>query len=104
MLNVEETQVYASWFNKLRDAKAKALVVSRIDRIAFYGSLIGDYKSVGDGVIELRFDFGPGYRVYVSLEKGRILLLLIGGNKTRQASDIEKAQKLLKQWRIDHGS
>ena len=64
---------------------------------------LGDWKSVGEGVNELRLDFGSGYRVYVCIENGRMLLLLAGGDKHRQQSDIEKAKIVLADWRRQNG-
>ena len=55
---------------------------------------VGDAKSVGDGVFELRFDFGPGYRVYYTEREGEIIVLLAGGDKSSQRQDIEKAKQL----------
>ena len=101
-LRVVETKRYSSWFKGLRDVMVKRQIVSRMDRIAYHGSLIGDFKSLGGGLVELRFDTGPGYRAYVSLNGDELLLLLLGGDKSTQASDIEKARKLLKKWRTEH--
>lgn len=80
----------------------KAAIVSRIDRIAYHGTLIGDFKSLGGGLVELRFNTGPGYRIYASMNGCELLLLLLGGDKSTQASDIEKARVLLKKWRTEH--
>lgn len=72
-----------------------------IDKIVAHETLIGDYKSVGQGVVELRLHFGPGYRVYCYEEKGTLLLLLIGGDKSTQKRDIRRAQELLEEWKND---
>lgn len=98
-LRVEATEVFTSWLKDLRDTVAKRRIVSRIDRIAYHGTLLGDCKSVGDALVELRFDVGPGYRVYASLQSGALMLLLVGGDKSTQRSDIAKARKLLGDWR-----
>jgi putative addiction module killer protein len=74
------------WFQSLRDRNAKARIRSRIDRVEM-GNL-GDFKSVGDGVFELRIDYGPGYRVYFAQQGEAIILLLCGGDKSSQSSDI----------------
>ena len=82
---------YRKWFNSLRDIKAKARIETRLTRIAL-GNL-GDYKSIGDGVLELRFMFGSGYRIYFGIDGGSVVLLLVGGDKGSQQNDIKNAQK-----------
>ena len=99
-LCVEATEAYSSWFEGLRDSVAKRRIVSRIDRIAYHGALLEDCKLIGGGLVELRFDIGPGYRVYASLAGGTLMLLLDGGDKSSQVADIAKARKLLKEWRM----
>ena len=64
----------------------------------------GDYKSVGDGVFELRFFFGPGYRIYFAEEDDTIVILLCGGDKSTQAKDIEKAKEYLKDYKVSKRS
>ncbi|MBC5583701.1 type II toxin-antitoxin system RelE/ParE family toxin [Eggerthella sp. NSJ-70] len=98
-VRVEATEVFSSWLGGLKNSSAKRRIVSRIDRIAYHGALMGDCKAIGGGLVEMRFDTGPGYRVYVSLENGTLLLLLVGGDKSSQVADIAKARKLLKEWR-----
>lgn len=98
-VRVEATEVFSSWLYGLKDLRAKRRIVSRIDRIAYHGALVRDCKAIGGGLVEMRFDMGPGYRVYVSLENGTLLLLLVGGDKSSQVADIAKARKLLKEWR-----
>ena len=80
---------FQDWLEALRDRQAKARVAVRINRMAT-GNL-GDHKSVGDGVWELRIDVGPGYRVYYALAGQQLVLLLTGGDKSSQQADIEKA-------------
>ena len=84
----DEKSFYADWFNSLDAAPA-----ARIDRYVrrMENGNFGDSKSVGDGVRELRIDFGPGYRVYYGIDKGSIVLLLGGGTKRNQAKDIKSA-------------
>lgn len=82
---------FKEWLEGLRDTAAQARIAVRIAR-AEDGNF-GDHKSVGGGVYELRIPFGPGYRVYYAIEGQKIILLLIGGDKSTQSKDIEKAQK-----------
>ena len=94
---------YQAWLAKLKDKTAKAAVVRRSIRIEL-GDL-GDHKSVGDGVSELRIDVGPGYRVYYGMVGRTVVLLLTGGDKGSQARDIARAKGYWKdhQKRYDQG-
>jgi putative addiction module killer protein len=74
-------------------------ILKRIDRLA--NGNPGDVKSVGNGVLELRLDVGPGYRVYYAHHGDRVVLLLCGGDKSAQQHDIDKAHRLADQWRMD---
>jgi putative addiction module killer protein len=91
---VRQTDEYALWFQKLRDRQAKARILARIRRLSL-GNL-GDVKPVGEGVSELRVDYGPGYRVYFTFRSNEVVILLVGGDKRTQARDIEKAKSLAK--------
>ena len=102
-MRVQKTSQYDRWFRKLKDSIARAKINARIRRIQLVGELVGDWKSVGEKVIELRIDYGPGYRVYVYMEREELLLLLIGGNKSSQQADIKQAKSLLKEWRQENG-
>jgi putative addiction module killer protein len=82
---------YEDWLNKLKDGISRARIRARIDKIA--KGNFGDFKAVGDGVCELRFTFGPGFRVYYALKGETVVLLLIGGDKSGQLKDIETAKK-----------
>lgn len=82
---------FADWLRKLPDQKARNSIRVRIARLRL-GNL-GDYKSVGHGVLELRIDSGPGYRVYIGQDGPRLILLLCGGTKVSQGADIKKAQE-----------
>ena len=92
MLEVRETAAFAEWFANLRDRTAKARVSIRIRRLSLGNP--GDVKSVGEGVSELRVDYGPGYRVYFVQKADVLVVLLVGGDKATQDRDIRQAQAL----------
>ena len=94
MLEVRRTEVYAKWLDGLRDVRARARVLVRVERLAAGNP--GDVKPVGEGVSEMRIDHGPGYRVYFKRQGHTIVVLLAGGNKRTQESDIETALRLAK--------
>jgi putative addiction module killer protein len=97
MIEVRRSADYAKWFRTLRDVKAKARIDIRIRRLSLGNP--GDVKPVGEGVSELRIDYGPGYRVYF-VQRGQVVaLLLCGGDKRTQDRDIEKAKALAKEWK-----
>ncbi|MFV2069233.1 MAG: type II toxin-antitoxin system RelE/ParE family toxin [Pirellulales bacterium] len=81
---------YTVWFEALRDKRAKQRIGARIRRVE--GGNFGDSKAVGEGVIELRVDYGPGYRVYFGRDGNKLVVLLIGGDKRTQAKDIAAAK------------
>ena len=91
MFLIEKTIEFDKWLRKLKDLKAKAKILFRIQKIEDVGHF-GDCKPVGDGIRELRVDFGKGYRVYFKEKDGKIILLLIGGDKSTQQKDIAKAK------------
>ena len=78
------------WLDSLRDKRAKARILVRLDRLKL--GLFGDWKPVGDGVCELRITEGQGYRVYYAKEGDVIVILLCGGNKSSQKKDIKQAK------------
>jgi putative addiction module killer protein len=82
---------FVFWLESLRDRKAKAIIQKRLDRVSLGN--FGDCKSVGDGVHELRIDYGPGYRIYFAQAGLLIVLLLCGGEKNTQAQDILLAKQ-----------
>ena len=92
-VSVRQTREFARWFAGLRDRRASAYVVNRIDRLAL--GLAGDAKAVGGGVSELRIHYGPGYRLYFTRRGDRIVLLLCGGDKSSQRADIARAQEIV---------
>lgn len=93
MIELLQTDEFAKWLKRLKDVSARARINVRLKRISLTGNL-GDTKPVGDGVWELKVDYGPGYRVYYSRRGREILLLLIGGDKSSQQKDIDKAKKI----------
>ncbi|CCQ68906.1 type II toxin-antitoxin system RelE/ParE family toxin [Crocosphaera watsonii WH 8501] len=95
MLEVRQTEIFANWFKGLKDRRAKARVQARIDRLEMGN--FGDVSPVGEGVSELRIHYGPGYRVYFVQRGLVIVVLLCGGDKSSQNSDITKAKKLARQ-------
>ena len=95
MIEVRQTELFANWLRKLRDEKARARIQIRIRRLSLEN--FGDVKPVGEGVSELRIDYGPGYRVYFQQFGNVVVLLLIGGTKKTQEADTAKAKKLAKE-------
>lgn len=95
MLKIRQTATFLKWQNRLRDPKARTVIAARIDRLA--SGLAGDAKAVGDGVMELRIHYGPGYRIYFIRHGSEIIVLLCGGDKASQSSDIETARRLAKE-------
>jgi putative addiction module killer protein len=94
MIEILQTENYRKWFDKLKDRNARARIDIRLRRLSLGGNY-GDVKSVGDGVSELRIDYGPGYRVYFTKKGIQLIILLAAGDKTTQAGDIEKAKRLV---------
>ena len=95
MLEVRQTDVYARWFRRLRDKQEKARINLRIRRLSLGNP--GDVRAIGEGVSELRIDYGPGYRVYFVQRGQSLALLLAGGDKSTQEQDIKKARNLARE-------
>lgn len=91
-----KTRAYADWVSSLKDHKARALILARVDKFEESGHP-GDARPVGENVTEMRIHFGPGYRVYYTELKQTIILL--GGDKSTQKTDVREAQKYAKIWR-----
>lgn len=89
MTQVLKSDVFAEWLDDLRDRRAAARIIVRIERLALGNA--GDVRSVGAGVSELRIDYGPGYRVYLARKDETVIILLCGGDKTTQRKDIATA-------------
>lgn len=100
MLELKQTETFRHWRSKLRDTKARALIASRLDRLA-YGH-VGDAAPVGDGISELRIHYGPGYRIYFRQRGKTLLILLCGGDKNSQAKDIKAAKQISDEWSDEH--
>ena len=92
MLEIRKTETYAQWIDNLRDLQARARVQVRIERLVAGNP--GDVRAVGEGVSELRIDYGPGYRVYFTKRGREVVILLAGGDKTTQSADIKVALRL----------
>lgn len=92
MLEIRKTELFANWLDSLRDVRARARVQVRIERLAAGNP--GDVQPVGEGVSELRIDYGPGYRVYFKKIGSEVLILLAGGDKRTQDADIKTALRL----------
>ena len=92
IVRLHRTPQFDKWLRALRDRSARSRIIDRLDRLAFGHA--GDAKSVGDGVFELRFSFGPGYRIYFMWKGDRLVLLLMRGDKDSQARDIAQAKML----------
>ena len=92
MIDMKKTDIFVQWMDELRDIRARARIQARIERLAAGNP--GDVKPVGDGVSELRIDYGPGYRVYFTRRGNEVLILLAGGDKSTQDTDIKIAQGL----------
>jgi putative addiction module killer protein len=89
---IEKTDTFLDWFDGLRDQRARARIAKRLDRLVEGNP--GDVKAVGEGVSELRIDYGPGYRVYYIERKSVLIILLCGGDKSTQDRDIKRAQTM----------
>ena len=92
MYLIQQTEVFTKWLRKLKDIKGKVSIIRRIER-AKNGNF-GDFKSLGSDVYELRITVGPGYRVYYTLRGDELVILLVGGDKSTQTKDIEKAKNI----------
>jgi putative addiction module killer protein len=92
MIEIRQTATYSDWFAELRDRQARARIDIRIRRLSLGNP--GDVKPVGEGVSELRIDYGPGYRVYFVQRGKTVVVLLAGGDKRTQDSDIKTALEL----------
>ena len=96
-MRIEKTDEYRDWIDSLKDLSGRVRILMRVDRL-IHGNP-GDHRNLTNGVSELKVDVGPGYRVYYSKRGSRLLLLLIGGDKSSQDKDIAKAIRLATQFK-----
>ena len=93
MIITEKTSEFDKWLRKLKDIRAKAKILFRIQKLESDGHF-GDCKPLGDGISEMRINYAKGYRVYFKEKDNRIVILLIGGDKSTQKRDIQKAKEI----------
>ena len=96
-LTADGRDPFKEWLANLADRQARARILVRLQRMV--AGNFGDCKPIGDGVWELRIDHGPGYRIYYSRVGGKLVLLLIGGDKRKQQADIDTALTYLQDWK-----
>lgn len=100
-MRILKTDEYESWFRQLRNPDTKARINARLRLCETAGKPTGDLHPIGGGVSELRFHFGSGYRIYFAQKGNKLMLLLAGGDKSRQSRDIKHAREILDQLRKD---
>jgi putative addiction module killer protein len=94
-MQVVQSDVFTAWLDKLKDERAAARIVTRIRRMEIDNA--GDVRSVGEGVSEIRIDYGPGYRVYFTRRGRTLIILLCGGDRKSQRKDIARAKRMAKE-------
>lgn len=97
MTEFVQSEEFESWMQQLRDIRAQLRIRARIERLSKGNP--GDVKSVGEGIRELRVDYGPGYRVYLLQRSEMLIVLLCGGDKSTQAKDIKQAKSIARRWK-----
>jgi putative addiction module killer protein len=95
MIEIRKTPAFAKWIDSLRDIRGRARIQARIERLA--AGHAGDARPIGEGVSELRIDYGPGYRVYFARQGSSVIVLLSGGDKSSQSRDIRRAVRLTRE-------
>lgn len=98
MLEIVQGATFSRWLGKLKDRSAIMRINARLRRVAETGHF-GDVKPVGEGVSEIRIDFGPGYRLYFMQRGAIVVILLVGGDKSSQDADIKRAIEIAKEWK-----
>jgi putative addiction module killer protein len=96
-VTVAGRDIFDDWFSQLSDARTQAKIAIRIDRLA--AGNVGDCKSLGGGLFELRIDWGPGYRVYYAVPGRELVLLLCGGDKRKQQADVDRAHQYFEDYK-----
>ncbi|MGC9223740.1 MAG: type II toxin-antitoxin system RelE/ParE family toxin [Terracidiphilus sp.] len=102
MFSVRPLPEFTVWLDELKDMRVRGAVAERIKRLSF--GLLGDFKAVGGGVIELRIDFGAGWRLYYTQCGAQIVVLLAGGSKRTQKRDIQRAKTLVAMLKSEGGN
>jgi putative addiction module killer protein len=97
MVEVVKSATFDQWLSGLRDVRGRAVILVRIERLAAGNA--GDVKPVGGGLSEMRIAFGPGYRIYFKRHVEALILLLAGGDKSTQATDITRARAIAEEWK-----
>jgi putative addiction module killer protein len=95
MCTIKQTDLFLKWLTKLKDIQGKVSIIRRIERMKIGN--FGDSKSLGDEISELRLTNGPVYRIYYTKHNDEIIILLVGGDKSTQSDDIQKAKKIAKE-------
>ena len=90
---IETTNIFDKWLVGIKDARNRARIISRLDHVRLGN--FGDHKNLGGGLFELRFFFGPGFRVYYTVRDGKVVVLFCGGDKSGQSKDIDKARAIM---------
>jgi len=99
MYFIEKTIEFDKWFRKLKDLRAKAKILVRIQKLE-QDEHFGDCEPVGDGIRKLKINYAKGYRVYFTEKDGKIIVLLIGGDKSTQQADIQRAKEIWKSLKV----
>ncbi len=92
---ITSTSIFDKWYRGLKDRTTRNKILARLDRMQ--NGNLGDFKSLGDNLYELRFFFGGGLRIYYTIHNQQVILLLNGGNKSSQSKDIEKARQIMQE-------
>lgn len=96
MIEIKQTETFRLWEARLKDRRVRTIIAARVARLS--EGLPGDVAAVGEEVSELRIHYGPGYRVYFQQRGNTLIILLCGGDKSKQAHDIAIAKKLTQEW------